>query len=159
MLAGVAQSLDYEDVARVTAGLPSVTEGIRHGNRTWFVAGRAFAWERPYSKADIRRFGDDVPPAGPLLAVRVADLEEKDAVLRGQPDAFFTIPHFDGYAAVLVQLRRVSRRALREAILGAWAACAPPALRDQRVRVGLRRNPAAKLRNPVTRSGRAASFE
>ena len=31
-----------------------------------------------------------------------------------QPAAFFTIPHFDGYAAVLIQLRTVSRPALRE---------------------------------------------
>jgi hypothetical protein len=49
-------------------------------------------------------------------------------VLADNPDAFFTIPHFDGYAAVLVQLEKVTEAALREAILDGWRSCAPPEL-------------------------------
>jgi hypothetical protein len=90
--------------------------------------------EAAVSKADLRRFGDAAPPAGPILAVRVADLGEKEVVLNAQPGAFFTIPHFDGHSAVLVQLKNVSQTALREAIIDGWLACAPARLVDQYLR-------------------------
>jgi len=123
-----------EDASQIALSLPDVTERDRHGTTTWFLAGKAFAWERPFSKADIRRFGDATPPDGPILAVRLADLSEKEAVLAAGPRAFFTIPHFDGYPAVLIQLKKVGKRTLREAILDGWLACAPPKLTNQYVR-------------------------
>ena len=120
----------FDDVARLALDLPEVTENERRGTRTWVVAGKAFAWERPFSKADIRRFGDETPPEGPILAVRVGDLGEKEAVLAANPGAFFTIPHFDGFSAVLIQLPDVAGQALLDAITDAWLACAPPKLAD-----------------------------
>lgn len=123
--------VSIDEAARIALDLPEVTEGERHGHRTWFVSGKAFAWERPFSKADIKRFGDATPPAGPILAVSVADLGEKEAVLAAQAPAFFTIPHFDGYAAVLIQLKKVTKRPLREAIVDGWLACAPTKLADE----------------------------
>ena len=120
-----------DEVARIVTALPEVTEGERFHRLTWFVGGKAFAWERPFSKADIRRFGAAEPPDGPIVALTVADLSEKEAVLASGTKGFFTIPHFDGYAAILVQLKTVSKKAFRDALEDAWLACAPPALADE----------------------------
>jgi hypothetical protein len=121
----------FEDVARLVTRLPEVTEGQRFRNRTWFVDGKAFAWERPFSKTDLKRFGDVPPPTGPILAVKVADLHEKEAVLAANRPGVFTIAHFDGFPAVLVQLEKVDRAVLREAIVDGWLACAPPKLAER----------------------------
>jgi hypothetical protein len=57
--------MTFDDVARIAAGLPDVTEA--ESGRSWSVSGKAIAWERPFSKADIKRFGDETPPDGPSL--------------------------------------------------------------------------------------------
>jgi len=125
----------FTDVERIAAGLPAVSVGERHGRRTWFAGAgtkpKAFAWERAFSKADLERFGDAPVPRGPILAVSVADLDDKEAVLQADTPGVFTIPHFDGFAAVLVQLPKVSKPALRALVVDAWLAVAPSAVADE----------------------------
>ncbi|MEJ7599060.1 MAG: hypothetical protein WKG01_14220 [Kofleriaceae bacterium] len=119
--------MTLEDAAAIASALPGVVVGTKWGNRTWMVGDRGFAWQRPFSKADLKRFGDDTPPAGDILAVRVENLDAKDALLEIAPPGFFTIPHFNGYAAVLVELRRARVRDVRAAIEGAWRTVTPVA--------------------------------
>jgi hypothetical protein len=131
----------FEDVTKIISELPEVMEGERHGNVTWFVHKKGFAWERPFTKADIKRFGNQTPPDGQILAVRTADMLEKEAILASGASGFFDMAHFQGYPAYLIQLSKVAKRSLREAIEDAWLACAPPPLaedylsRKQRKRV------------------------
>jgi hypothetical protein len=119
-----------DEAAQIAAGLPGVTEGTTYGNRAWCVGKKAFAWERPFSKADLRRFGGVPVPAGPIVAVRVAGLPEKEAVLAKRTRGVFTIPHFDGFAAVLIQLDVVALGVLRRLVTDAWLASADPSVVD-----------------------------
>nr|WP_231747667.1 hypothetical protein [Auraticoccus cholistanensis] len=108
--------------------MPGSSEGTSYGNACWTVRGRAFVWERPFTKADLRRFGDRPVPAGPLLALRVADLDTKDAVIAQEPDLLFTIEHLAGFPAVLTRLEPLPVDRLVELVDDAWLATAPPRL-------------------------------
>ena len=122
--------LSIDDVAGLALALPETAEGVRHHRRTWFVANKAFAWERPFSKADLKRFGTERAPEGPIIAVSVADLAEKEATLTEGAKGVFTIAHFNGFPAVLIDLQYVTKKVLHTAIIEAWLACAPTQLGD-----------------------------
>ena len=117
--------MTFDDVDPFAVSLPGVTIGASWGNRTWMVRGKGFAWHRPLNKADLKRFGDETPPAGEILAVRVENLDAKDALLAIAPPGFFTIPHFQGYAAVLIALRQARAKDVRAAIRDAFRTAAP----------------------------------
>jgi hypothetical protein len=61
--------MTFADVDAFAMSLPGVTVATSWGHRTWTVGGRGFAWQRPFSKADLRRFGDETPPAGEISAL------------------------------------------------------------------------------------------
>ena len=66
----------HDEAAALASALPNVTEGTTYGNRAWKVGEKVFAWDRPFSKADLARFGDDPVPSGPILGIRMDDLRE-----------------------------------------------------------------------------------
>ena len=112
-------------VARIMGELPEVAEGEHHGHATWSVCGKGIAWLRPFSKADLKRFGDQATPVEPIRAVNTKDLHEKEGVLAGGVNGVFTIQHFTNYPAVLVELGVISERDLRNLLVDAWLAVAP----------------------------------
>jgi len=64
-------------------------------------------------------------PQPKVLAVRVANLDDKEFLLRAEPAKLFTEPHYDGFPAVLVRLPAVTARELRPLITEAWRCMAP----------------------------------
>lgn len=108
--------ITFADVEAMIHELPGVTVGVKWRNKTYLVGDKGFAWERALSKADLARFGDETPPQGEILAVRTDGLDGKEAVLAMDLPGFFTIPHFNGYAAVLIELRKAKKKDVRTAI-------------------------------------------
>jgi hypothetical protein len=117
----------WDDVRELALELPEVSEHVTRGAMQWKVRSKTFAWERPLRRADLDALG--IPAqVGPVLAAKTDDEAVKLALVAEDPTVFFTTPHFDGYAAVLVHLDRISRRRLAELIAEAWVAAAPPKL-------------------------------
>ncbi len=114
----------WRDVSRLALALPETSEKNSRGTLAWAVKDKSFAWERPLRPADLAALGARAP-TGPILGVRTADLEMKEMLLASDPVVYFTTPHFDGYAAVLVRLDKISAPALKELLIEAWLARAP----------------------------------
>ena len=114
---------DQDDVRRIALSLPGAREGKDHfafsvenkGKQKGFV----WVWLERKDPKKART------PCPTVLAVRVRDQAEKAALLAGDPDVFFTEPHYDGFPAVLVRLPKVPRALLRKLIVDAWRCQAP----------------------------------
>lgn len=117
----------WEDVRRIALALPETEQRVSRGLAQWRVRDKLFVWERPLRRPDVAALGDRVRDA-PILGARVEHLGAKEALLGDDPAVFFTTPHFDGYAAVLVWLDRIDIDLLTETIVEAWLARAPPRL-------------------------------
>jgi hypothetical protein len=120
----------WDDVRGLVAALPETDEHASYGgNPSWRVRRQAFVWERPLRRADRAALGPEAPgQSEPVLGVRVADEGIKAALIADEPDVFFTTPHFDGYAAVLVRLERIALPELAELVEEAWRLRAPKRL-------------------------------
>lgn len=118
-----------EDVRTIAVALPGVVEAVsgHTGAAAWRVKSGQIAWLRGPSATDLRQLAElgREWPSGVVLAVRVADVDEKEALLAAEPESMFTIPHFDGYPGLLVRLDAVDRDRLEEIITDAWLARAP----------------------------------
>jgi hypothetical protein len=117
------------DVRRLALELPGTSEKESRGQCTWIVNKKGFVWERPLRRGDLEALGENAP-AGPILGVRTADLEMKEMLLASAPKIFFTTPHFDGYAAVLIPLKAISIKELKKVIIEAWLVLAPQRIAD-----------------------------
>jgi hypothetical protein len=104
---------DWSDVVALGKRLPEVEEG------TWFRT----PCLRVRKKSFCRMRED-----GETLVIKVVDLEDKEALLRADPDVFWTTPHYDGYAYVLVRLDRADPQQLAELVEDAWRLSAPKRL-------------------------------
>ena len=119
----------WDDVREVALGLPETDERPSRAHAFWRVEGKGFVWERPLRATDLKALGD-AAPTGPILGVQVEHLGAKEALLQSDPEIYFTTPHFDGYAAVLVRLERIDLEELREIVVEAWLCRAPERLAD-----------------------------
>jgi hypothetical protein len=102
--------MTWEDVLALAQRFPGVEESTSYGTPAIKVRGKLMARMRTDPDA---------------LVLRVADLGEREALLQGEPGAFFTTPHYDGYPMVLVRLDAVDPAQLAELVEDAWRLRAP----------------------------------
>jgi hypothetical protein len=114
----------WDEVRRLALALPDTSERLSRDLRQWRVKDKLFVWERPLRRSDLEALGDSAP-SGPIMGAWVEHLVAKEALLQDDPGVFFTTPHFDGYAIVLVRLDRIGAEDLEEVITEAWLAKAP----------------------------------
>jgi hypothetical protein len=110
---------DADDVRRLALALPDVVE-IDSDGFDFRVANRGFVWSYPERRAgQRRRIRTDI------AVLFVGDEAEKQALLLGEPDVFFTAPGYDGWPLVMVRLAQVDVARLRELVTDAWRMRAP----------------------------------
>lgn len=124
------------DVRRIALSLPETEEEANHFafsvRNKGKLKGFAWVWMERVDPKKAR------VPQPKVLAVRVANLFDKDFLLAADPAKFFTEPHYNGFPAVLLRLKEITARELRPLIIEAWRSQAPK---------GLDLDPKATVRN------------
>ena len=110
---------DAEDVRRLALALPEVVE-IASDGFDFRVAGHGFVWSYPE-----RRAGKPRLIRTDVAVLFVGDEAEKQALLLGEPELFFTTPGYDGLPLVMLRLTEVDLDRLTELVVDAWRMRAP----------------------------------
>jgi hypothetical protein len=113
---------DADDVRRLALALPHVEE-IDSDGFDFRVGGKGFVWSYPERKPGQRRV-----IRTDIAVLYVGDEAEKQALLLGEPQLFFTTPGYDGWPLVMVRLREVAADRLAELVTDAWRMRAPDSL-------------------------------
>jgi hypothetical protein len=113
---------DEDDVRRLVLGLPHVVE-IDCDGFDFRVGGRGFVWSYPE-----RLPGKPRVIRTDIAVLYVGDEAEKQALLLGEPDLFFTAPGYDGWPLVMLRLEAVGVARLTELVTDAWRMRAPDPL-------------------------------
>jgi hypothetical protein len=95
----------WDDVVALAAGYPGVVTSVSHGRPALRVGRKILAAHRTNPDA---------------LVLKTTDVQEREALLDGRPEVFFTTPHYDGYPAVLTRLDRIEPSLLAELLEDAW---------------------------------------
>jgi hypothetical protein len=113
---------DEDDVRRLALGLPHVAE-IDSDGFDFRVGNKGFVWSYPErTPGRPRVIRTDV------AVLYVGDEAEKQALLLGEPDLFFTAPGYDGWPLVMLRLEAVDVGRLAELITDAWRMRVPASL-------------------------------
>ena len=116
---------DADDVRRIALRLPQVVE-IESDGFDFRVANKGFVWSYPERlPGKPRRIRTDI------AVLYVGDESEKQALLLGEPEVFFTSRGYDGWPLVMVRLAAVDVDRLAELVLDAWRMRAPADIVEQ----------------------------
>ena len=110
---------DADDVRRLALGLPHVVE-IDSEGFDFRVGNKGFVWSYPE-----RHPGRPRVIRTDIAVLYVGDEAEKQALLLGEPERFFTTPAYDGFPLVMLRLHKVDVTRLRELVTDAWRMRAP----------------------------------
>jgi hypothetical protein len=113
---------DADDVRRLALGLSHVEE-IDSDGFDFRVGGKGFVWSYPEHRPGQRRV-----IRTDIAVLYVGDEAEKQALLLGEPEMFFTAPGYDGWPLVLLRLAHVDVERLAELVTDAWRMRAPRGL-------------------------------
>jgi hypothetical protein len=95
----------WDDVIAIGGRFPGVEVTTSYGRPALKVAGKFMC--------SVRQDPD-------AFVFRVLDVPDQQALVRGQPDVFFTTPHYDGWPYVLVNMEAVGNEQLAELVEDAW---------------------------------------